>query len=45
MSRKQLTQYDITHMGNRTVVDSEWPDYDRDDWCDWEVEDDDIDEF
>ena len=39
-----LTQYQITHMENRMLVDSEWPD--RDDFDeDEEFEDDDIDEF
>ena len=42
-----LTQYQITHMENRTLVDSEWPrTKDDDDFDEDEVfEDDDIDEL
>ena len=42
-----LTQYQITHMENRMLIDSEWPDYEQDNtFSDEEAfEDDDIDEF
>ena len=40
-----LTQYQITHMENRMLVDSEWPDREDDFDDDEEFEDDDIDEF
>ena len=41
-----LTQYQITHMENRMLVDSEWPDREKDDFEEEEeFEDDDIDEF
>lgn len=40
-----LTQYEITHMENRMLVDEQWPDPDID-WNDEEVfEEDDIDEW
>lgn len=35
-----LTQYEITHMENRMLVDSEWPDHDTD----WDVEEEDHDD-
>ena len=46
MSRKQLTQYDITHMENITVRDEYWADSERDsdDWREWEYEDDEVDD-
>lgn len=46
MSRKQLTQYDITHMENLTVRDEYWTDRERDsdDWREWEYEDDEVDD-
>ena len=42
-----LTQYQITHMENRMLVDSEWPECEpEDEFTDEEAfEDDDIDEF
>lgn len=40
-----LTQYHITHIENRMLVDSEWPDHEDDFDEDEEFEDDDIDEF
>ena len=40
-----LTQYQITHMENRMLVDSEWPDAEDDFNEDEEFEDDDIDEL
>ncbi len=41
-----LTQYQITHMENRMLVDSEWPDREKEDFDDGEAfEDDDIDEL
>lgn len=40
-----LTQYEITHMENRMVMDELWPDPD-DEWDEEEeFEDDEIDEF
>ena len=40
-----LTQYQITHMENRMLVDSEWSDSEDDFDEDEEFEDDEIDEF
>ena len=40
-----LTQYEITHMENRMLVNSEWPDSEDDFDEDEEFEDDEIDEF
>ena len=50
MSRRRLTQYQVDHQENIMLIDSHWPDRDRDryddDWDDEEVfEDDDIDEW
>ena len=47
MSRRRLTQYQVDHQENIMLIDSHWPDEDRDgDWDDEEVfEDDDIDEW
>lgn len=47
MSRKQLKQYEVDHQENIMLINTHWPDEDRDDdWDDEEVfEDDDIDEF
>ena len=40
-----LSQYEVNHMENRMLVNSQWPDSDAD-WDDEEVfEDDDIDEL
>ena len=40
-----LTQYEITHMENRMLVDSEWPDCEREFDEEEVFEDDEIDEF
>lgn len=41
-----LTQYEITHMENRMLIDSEWPDSEYDEFSEEEAfEEDDIDEF
>ena len=47
MSRRGLTQYQIDHQENIMLINSHWPDDDRDDERDDEevFEDDDIDEF
>ena len=39
---KGLTQYEVMHIENRMVVDSEWPEEDDEEEV---FEDDDIDEF
>lgn len=40
-----LTQYEITHMENRMLVDEQWPDPDID-WDDEEVfEDDELEDY
>lgn len=47
MSRSGMTQYEVDNQENIMLIDSHWPDPDRDyDWDDEEVyEEDDIDEF
>ena len=47
MSRRGLTQYQIDHQENIMLINSHWPDDDRDDDCDDEevFEDDEIDEL
>ena len=47
MSRRGLTQYQIDHQENIMLINSHWPDDDRDDEADDEevFEEDDIDEF
>lgn len=47
MSRRGMTQYEVDNQQNIMLIDSHWPDEDRDDdWDDEEVfEDDDLDEF
>ncbi len=47
MNRRSITQYQIDHQENIMLINSHWPDEDRDE--DWdkeeEFEDDDIDDF
>ena len=47
MSRRGITQYQIDHQENIMLINSHWPDEDRDDEYDDEevFEDDDIDEW
>ena len=47
MSRRGITQYQIDHQENIMLINSHWPDEDRDDEADDEevFEDDDIDEW
>ena len=47
MSRRGITQYEIDHQENIMLINSHWPDEDRDDEADdeEEFEDDEIDEF
>ena len=47
MSRRGITQYQIDHQENIMLINSHWPDDDRDDEADDEevFEEDDIDEF
>ena len=46
MSRRRLTQYQVDHQENIMLIDSHWPDEDRDDEADDEEvyeDDDDLD--